>query len=111
MMFTTFTFLEVPSKFCFLFEPYFTIPSFKAKTEWSLLSLVFVPAVKLVPLCRTRIEPAFAVCPSYNLTPKYLGFESRRFLAEPPAFLCAIFNYMSFCRGLCGRRKQTALLN
>lgn len=42
------------------------------------------------------IEPGVAYSPANNLTPKYLGFESRKFLAVPPDFFVAIV----FCYNL-----------
>lgn len=52
--------------------------------------LTFFPAMIFVPLWRTKIEPAWAGWPANNLTPRYFGLESLKFLAVPPAFVCAI---------------------
>ena len=87
---TTFFTTISPLK-CFLrLEENFTFPAFRAKRVWSRPTPTFLPAMIFVPRCRTIIEPTFADCPSASLVPKYFGFESRRFFAEPPAFLCAI---------------------
>lgn len=40
------------------------------------------------------MAPAVAFCPSESFTPRNFGCESRKFLAVPPAFLCAIKFYL-----------------
>ena len=76
-----------PSKFIFLFDVNFTIPSLTAKRVWSLPTSTFLPGMIFVPRWRTIIEPDLAVTPSASLMPKYFGFESLKFLADPAAFL------------------------
>src|SRR3989344_6931030 len=49
-----------------------------------------------VPRWRTIIAPGCALWPSESLIPRYFGFESLKFLAVPPAFLCAILFYLKF---------------
>jgi hypothetical protein len=83
----------LPSKCSFLVLRKFIFPGFRAKRVWSLPTPTFLPAIILVPLWRTITDPTLAVSPEYSLVPRYFGFESRRFFAEPPAFLCAIIVY------------------
>ena len=85
-----------PLKCYFRLLENFTTPDVNANKVWSFPTPTFVPAIILVPRCLTMIEPTCADCPSASFVPKYLGFESRRFFAEPPAFLCAIMYVHSF---------------
>jgi hypothetical protein len=47
------------------------------------------PGCNRVPRCRTMMFPGITFCPPYFLTPGFLGFESRPFCVEPPAFFVA----------------------
>ena len=89
-MLTVFFTTVFPLKEVFLFEPNLTVPGLRAKRVWSRPTETFVPAMMAVPRWRTIIEPDWAIWPSASLIPRYFGFESLKFLAVPPAFLCAI---------------------
>ena len=66
-------------------------PAISEKSVKSLPMPTFMPGRNLVPFWRTMISPALTTCPPKRLTPRRLALESRPFLLEPPAFLCAIF--------------------
>jgi len=66
------------------------MPPIRENIVWSFPRRTLFPGKIFVPRWRTKIEPAFAFSPANSLVPKYLGLLSRRFFAEPPAFLCAI---------------------
>src|SRR3989338_11015793 len=89
--------LERPSKSIFLFERNRTMPSDIAKRVWSVPTPMFFPGRIFVPRWRTIISPITTFWPSDLLTPKYLGFESFRLCAVPPAFVCAIALNTVYC--------------
>src|SRR3989344_233391 len=82
--------LERPSKFIFRFVWKCTVPEVRAKSVWSEPTPMFLPGSIFVPRCRTTISPIPTFCPSERFTPRYLGFESFRLCAVPPAFVWAI---------------------
>lgn len=67
-----------------------TFPAVFAKIVWSPPMAAFFPAIKLVPLWRTKIAPAVTTSPLAALMPKYLGFESLPKREEPVDFAVAI---------------------
>ena len=104
---TTFFVSVLPSKRIFRLFLNDTTPDTDANRVWSLPTFTFLPASIRVPRCRTIISPVLTVWPSARFTPRNFGCESLRFLAEPPAFLCAIdakINVVSPVRnrGRCG---------
>lgn len=85
--------LNAPVKRRTRFSVNFTTPSATAKSESSEPMLTFKPGRNPEPRWRTKILPALAISPAYNLTPKRWPWESRPFEVDPPAFLCAIDMY------------------
>ena len=67
-----------------------TTPSVNANKVWSFPMPTLIPGLCVVPLWRTRILPAVACWPPYNLTPNRLLSDSRPLWELPIPFLCAI---------------------
>lgn len=67
-----------------------TVPSYLAKTVWSLPIPAFSPARYFCPRCRTIMDPAVTCCPCVALTPKRRPMESRPLFVDPPCFLVAM---------------------
>src|SRR5436190_1762610 len=59
------------------------------------------PALKRVPRCRTRIEPAVTFSPPNSFTPRRFALLSRPLRELPTPFLCAIpcLLFRGFARG------------
>ena len=67
-----------------------TVPSIFENIVWSLPIPVPSPGQNLLPRWRSRMLPGLTSCPPNFFTPRRRPAESRPFLDEPPAFLCAI---------------------
>src|SRR4051794_36794681 len=73
-----------------------TQPSVSANKVWSLPRPTLLPGCHLVPRWRTMMLPARTACPPNFFTPRRLLSLSRPLRDEPPAFLCAMSNYLPF---------------
>jgi hypothetical protein len=67
-----------------------TMPSILAKRVKSLPNPTLAPGWMRVPFCRTKMEPAWTICPPYRFTPSLWPALSRPFRELPCPFLCAM---------------------
>src|SRR5262249_12712362 len=70
---------------------YWTRPSIRANSVWSLPMPTLSPACHWVPRWRTMMLPARQCSPPKSFTPRRWPAESRPLRDDPPAFLCAIW--------------------
>src|ERR1700722_1122646 len=73
-----------------------TMPGTFANNVSSSPRPTFSPVLKVVPRCRTRMDPPVTVSPPKRFTPRRCALESRPFLELPKPFLCA----MDLCQNL-----------
>ena len=83
--------LRTPVKFGIFFFMKPTTPEVIAYKVSSLARRTLSPGWIAVPRWRTKISPERTLVPSLRLTPRRWARESRPFVVEPWAFLCAIY--------------------